>query len=113
MTLYRVVKTLEIKGKHVKRGDFLRDNVLRSEHIEKLLAIGALAELSAPPLSELPDLPALALEALQSLGITETNQLLEVNIAETALQCGVEVGVLEGWVNTAARWLTVEDTPHG
>lgn len=114
MTLYRVVKTLDFGNHRVERGDFITSSVLPLESIQRLVNIGALSELAAPPLSELPDFPPTALGILSQQGIINADQLMEVNIDEILTRCDVTRETFQGWINLAARWLTVEvSTLHG
>lgn len=113
MALYRVLKRLDVGRRVIPAGSFLGAGTLNPEAIQRLLNVGALGELHAPPLSELPGLDSAA-EQLALIGIFNADQLLECDIDKTAEQIGVTPDTVSGWVDIAGDWLTIPEPPrHG
>ncbi len=109
MTSYRVLRTLDMGKKgQVKAGDLLTSQALSPEALNKLIAVGAIGELHAPPLDELPGLEQ-AVEQLALIGITTADQFLECDIDVTAERLQLSGEILRVWRKMVLGWLVYFD----
>lgn len=112
MTLYRALRDLKTGQGVLRRGSWFPGNSMEAKTVSRLRELEAITELSAPPLTELPEFNATVIQALRTAGIVHADQLLEQPIELTSQQSGLTTEELKRWRSVAARWLTVDDE-HG
>jgi len=108
--LYRWTKrTPSSTAPPIVYGEVIRwdDSRLKSEIRDKLIASGTLAEVSTPPLSELPAWEERA-EALITVGVVTISDLVAVGERELAKALKRTPKTIRDWKSEAARWLNPE-----
>jgi hypothetical protein len=104
MAIYRALKALSGLA---KRGQIVRLAHLDEAQIERLITVGAVAPIAAPPLAELPKWKTRAAK-LKKLDVIDVEQLLEVDPAAVAVALDVKPETVAEWQAEAERFLTVE-----
>lgn len=105
--LYRVLRNLGTVGqRRVSIGEILLGSALTPEGIRRLEQVGAISELHAPPLTELPNL-APWIDRLAVVGLVTADQLLECDIDETSHDLGISVTELTTLKQLTTNWLIV------
>ena len=100
MTLYRILVDLDI----CKRGGLDTLSGVKPQAIDKLLASGCIAVLSAPPLAILDGWEKRAAR-LAKHGIQDAAQLLEADTPDLARKLHVRADVIEAWKIEVKSWL--------
>lgn len=103
MALYRVLRPLQKNNQIILAGGFISSENYSPQALERLEAVGAVAPLHAPPLSELPNFDGA--EQLATVGIVQADQLLEANIEKLNEQTGIGLATLRVWCIEVTRWL--------
>lgn len=112
MTLYRAFRKILAGEEVINIGDFVSSTRFSENDLKRLVRVGALGDLSAPPLSVLPEF-ADVYERLLEVGITYADQLLEKPVEEVATLLNVPKEEVVVWRSMVRRWLVVFDVPHG
>jgi len=111
MKAYRALKPLDAGGRGVvPRGEATPLHWLNDEQIRKLEEVGAVSEIHAPPLSELP-LSRTALTKMKKAKVDDAIWVLMATDAELAKKLKVREGTAGLWKSEVARLLRVEP-PH-
>lgn len=105
MTLYRVLKSMQSKSGVIPAGDFIIGSSYPAESLNRLEEVGAIGELHAPPLAEIPDFDGT--EKLAAIGIVQADQLVEANIDEISKQLGIDTTTLREWRAEISNWLII------
>lgn len=105
MPVYRALRNL---SGVCQRGELTRLAHLNAEQIAKLMNVGAVAPIAAPPLAELPEW-AIRAGKLAKLGITDVEQLLEVDAAQVAKTLRVKVETARQYQRDAEQWLVIRE----
>jgi hypothetical protein len=108
--IYRVLRPLTTGQ---QAGDVIDGGRLRAEAIEKLLEIGALEVVTAPPLAELPhwEVRAQKLKAAGVLTITDLLDTQDQELAEAVKHKTTRV--VKRWKREAREWLTAPNKETG
>jgi hypothetical protein len=107
MALYRVLKRLgRGKGKIIEPGTLSRLEWLgeRPDDIQRLIAVGAVAEVAPPPLAVLPGWE-LRSEKLVQCDVIHVVHLLEANAELLAEKVGVQPRTIHKWQREAEECL--------
>lgn len=103
--LYRVLKSMQGKHGVIPAGDFIISAAYPAASLAKLEEVGAIGELHAPPLTEIPDFDAA--EQLAAIGIVQADQLVECDIDETSKQLRIDAMMLREWRAEVSNWLII------
>jgi len=100
MTLYRILVDLDIR----KKGGIDPLTGVKPQAIDRLLAGGFIAPLSAPPLAILDGWEKRAAR-LAKCDVQDAGQLLEANAADLARKLHVKAATIEAWKLEVKSWL--------
>lgn len=108
---YRALKPLDAGGHGlIARGRATALDWLNGEQIARLIEVGAVSEISAPPLSEMP-LPKAALAKMRRFKVEDAIWMLMATDAEIAKALRTKKATAREWKDEVARLLSVEP-PH-
>ena len=110
MTVYRALMKLDRGSKGViQRGQIIVDRGWKETYIDRLIEVGAVAPISAPPISTLPGWGD-SDEVLAGIGVTTADQLLEAN--DEAIMSALEIDrpQLAKMRADVMGWLTVPES---
>ena len=111
MALYRVLKPLA-KGKNtIYAGTFTRLEWLADGNRELLARVGAVAEVSTPPLAVIPGWKTRA-GKLEEVGITDVVQFIEADTGAICQALDRQPKTVEKYRTELLRWMTA-DAPQG
>lgn len=105
MAYYRILKRVS-KGGPV--GSLCQFAWLNDEQRARLVELGVISRLAAPPLSELPGLSRRA-KKLAELGIDTADQFLECDVKEVAEEFRVKPATVERWKDEVMTWLIIPE----
>ena len=106
MGLYRVLRKLSKGRQEYQPGDLVVLNWLDETGIGRLVGVGAVARIAAPPLRELPGW-TLRAEKLAAIGIEDAEQMIEADAAMVAAACEAQEKTVRWWQEELRGWLTV------
>ena len=93
MSLYRVMRN---GSKCLKRGDIITGDRFTEAEIDVLVKVGAISEVSPPPISEIQGWKKRS-EKLEKIGVMTVGQFLEADIAELAKAVRVTQATVLRW----------------
>ncbi len=105
MALYRVLRTLERGNKTIPRQTLVFARDWNAGVLEKLIAVGAISPVLAPPLSELPGWTKRA-GRLSAMGILTAADFLEADDAIYEEAFHVRPETIRQWRTDVTHWLT-------
>jgi hypothetical protein len=105
MAYYRILKRVS-KGAPV--GSLDRFDWLNDDQRQRLVDLGVISQLSAPPLAELPGLSRRA-KKLEPLGIVTADQFLECDIGVVSGLFRVKPETVERWQDEVMKWLIIPE----
>lgn len=109
MTVYRALMKLDRGSKGViKCGQIVVDRNWKPGYIDRLVEVGALAPISAPPISTLPGWGD-SDEVLESIGIVTADQLLEASDEAVMRALEIDSMQLAQMRADVVNWLTVPE----
>jgi len=109
MPVYRILKRVD-KGGSV--GGLCRFDWLSPEQRQRLMDLGVISRMQAPPLKELPGWKRRA-QRFAALGIDTVEQAIEADPAEIARHMRVKASTVEGWQADLAEAMTIPLTKRG
>lgn len=112
MALYRALHNLSKNEKTIPAGTILAFQWLNETQIGKLIAVGAIAPVGAPPLVALPGWKTRATKC-GKLGLETAEQFLEADTAHLADVLHLKPETVERWKVEVLGWLTVPETYRG
>jgi len=112
MTLYRALRNLSRNERIIPDGTLTELHWLNLAQIDKLIEVGAVAEVATPPLVALPGWKTRA-PRLGALDINTAGEFLEADSAFVAEQLHLKAETVERWKTEARGWLTVPATDRG
>ncbi len=110
MKLFRAVQALAWGRRTVARGTVFRGDRLRPEAIVRLLAAGAIAEVSCPPLAVVPGWSRRAAR-LEPLGLGTVEAVLDANPAALGEVFRVRSPTAERWQRQLEEYMSVPAGP--
>ena len=111
MTIYRALVALEKGNKIIQAGGFLREHEWSIELINKLVEMGKVSRVSAPPLMQLPGWK-LRTKKLERAGIQDADQFLEATNESLSQIMGASIESIEKWKSEVTSLLTIPQ-PQG
>jgi hypothetical protein len=112
MPLYRVLRSLSRKDQVIPRDSIGSLTWLSEESATKLLAVGSIARVSSPPLTELPDWDGRT-RRLAVRGIFDAEQFLLADDGDLAEWTGHSVDTVRLWKEEVIRWLQPDEMKRG
>lgn len=112
MALFRALLNLDKGGKTIYAGSFTRLEWQTPQQQQVMIDVGAVAEVSAPPLEALPGWSTRAVK-LAPLGIVDVVQFLEADPDEIARTLRRKTEVIAGYRQELYRWLTADAPAAG
>lgn len=112
MTLYRALRNLSRNERIIPGGTLTELHWLKPEQIDKLIEVGAVAEVATPPLVALPGWKTRA-GKFGALNISTAGEFLEADTAFMADTLHLKPETVERWKAEVKGWLTVPATDRG
>jgi len=109
--LYRVLNPLSRKGRFYPIGTVTDLSWVNEEGREKLIHVGAVAEVHGPPITELPDWKTRA-PRLAKQDIINLDQLVTADASALAAGLKISVTTVERWQSEAAAALVAPSEPQ-
>lgn len=111
--LYRATGRLQTKKSgFVERGEITALSWLGPDQVQKLIDLGHVTHLSAPPLAELPGWTRRAAR-MKEVGISMADEFLEHDVEGLAAALNVKPATVERWKTEVVGLLTVLPRDRG
>ncbi len=105
--MYRILRPLEIAGEIVTRGSLRELKELSKDKLDRLLLLGLIAKVAAPPLKVLPGWTTRAAK-LESFNINDADQFLTADDAILADALRTNAARIAAWKTEVRSYLTAK-----
>ncbi len=96
MAVYRVLRRMNKGDTFYLRGDIVKDDLFSEDALRKLLAVGAIAPVNAPPLAEIAGWEKKA-KKLEAIGVSDVTQFIEADPSALAKALKVSRATILRW----------------